>query len=98
MPATAPASTFVPARLDATKWDQLEPLLKALLDRPVRSAKDLETWLLDRSEFDAACAETEAHLYIDMTCDTESKAKQAAFTSYIETIPPQLKPLSFELD
>jgi oligoendopeptidase F len=98
MPAASPASDFVPARFDGARWEQIEPLLKNLLDRPVRSAKDLEKWLLDRSELDAACAEAEANLYIDMTCDTESQAKQGAYTTYVETIPPQLKPLSFELD
>ena len=89
---------FVPARIDATNWSQIEPLLKRLLDRPVNAAKDLEKWLLDRSELMAACAEAESDLYIDMTCDTENKAAQEAFTRYIENIPPQLKPLCFALD
>jgi oligoendopeptidase F len=96
MPTPTPG--FVPPNLDATRWEQIEPVVKALLDRPVRSRDELERWLLDRSEFDAACAEAEANLYIDMTCDTEDQAKQAAYTTYIETIPPQLKPLSFALD
>ncbi|MEX2219989.1 MAG: M3 family oligoendopeptidase [Phycisphaerales bacterium] len=89
---------FVPPTLDGADWSQIEPLLNALLDRPVNSAPDLERWLLDRSELEAACAETEANLYIDMTCDTESKAKQDAYTRYVEEIPPRLKPLAFELD
>jgi oligoendopeptidase F len=89
---------FVPARIDATDWTQIEPLLRKLLDRPVNSARDLEKWLLDRSELMAACAEAESDLYIDMTCDTESKAAQEAYTRYIENIPPQLKPVAFALD
>lgn len=89
---------FVPARFDGARWEQIEPLLKALLDRPVRSRDELEKWLLDRSELDAACSEADSNLYIDMTCDTEDKAKQQAYTTYIETVPPQLKPLAFALD
>jgi oligoendopeptidase F len=91
-------SDFVPARLDAARWEEIEPLLKTLLERPVRSREEFERWLLDRSELDAACAEAESNLYIDMTCDTEDKAKQEAFTTYIETVSPRIKPLAFELD
>lgn len=92
------ATDFVPARFDGTDWNQIEPLLQALLDRPVGSAAMLERWLLDRSELEAACAEAEADLYIAMTCDTEDKAAQEAYTRYIETVPPLMKPLVFALD
>lgn len=89
---------FVPARINATEWTQIEPLLRKLLERPVSSARDLDKWLLDRSELMAVCAESESDLYIDMTCDTENKAAQEAYTKYIESIPPQLKPVVFALD
>lgn len=95
MPAT---TDFVPARLDATDWSQVEPLIKLLLDRPVDSPAAFEQWLIDRGELEAACSEAESILYIDMTCHTEDKAAQDAFTRYIETIPPLLKPMVFELD
>jgi oligoendopeptidase F len=97
-PAFKPPTDFVPAQFDATKWPVIEPLMRALLTRPVNSRADLEKWLLDRSELDAACAEAEANLYIDMTCHTEDQAKQEAFTTYIETVPPKMKPVAFELD
>ena len=54
-----PVTDFVPARIDATRWEEIEPLLRALLDRPVGSAKAFERWLLDRSELEAACGEAE---------------------------------------
>jgi oligoendopeptidase F len=93
-----PPTDFVPAQFDATKWPNIEPLMKSLLARPVSSRADLEKWLVDRSELDAAIAEAESILYIDMTCHTEDSAKQEAFTTYIETVPPKVKPLAFELD
>lgn len=92
------ATDFVPARFDATDWSKIEPLLRVLLDRPVESLKSFEQWLVDRSELEAACSEAESDLYIAMTCHTEDKAAQDAFTRYIETIPPLLKPMVFELD
>lgn len=89
---------FVPADLDTTDWKNIEPLVKALLERPVESAAELETWLIDRSELDAACAQGMAELYIDMTCDTENEAIQNAYTAYIENVAPKLAPAAFELD
>lgn len=92
------ASTFVPPGLDTTRFENIEPLARALLDRPVNSAKELEAWLIDRSELDAACSEGRANLYIDMTCDTEDKVAQARYLAYIEEVQPRLTPLGFELD
>ncbi len=99
--ATSPAVTnseFVPNSFDGTAWPGIEPLLRALRERPVRDRAELERWLLDRSELDAACSEAQAILYINMTCNTEDKAAQQAYTTYIETVPPKVKPLAFELD
>ncbi len=90
--------TFVPADLDATRWKNIEPLYKALLERPVRTLEELERWLLDRSELDAACSESRANLYITMTCHTEDEAVQAAYTKYVEEVSPKLEPAAFELD
>lgn len=102
MPATIyptpEACRFVPATLDATSWHEIEPLINELKSRPVNSAADLELWLLDRSELDAACSEAQATLYINMTCDTESEQRRTAYTNFVQTIPPKLKPEAFELD
>ncbi len=89
---------FVPADLDAARWENIEPLLSALQARPVATAPDLEQWLTDRSELDAACSEARANLYITMSCNTDDAPANAAYTTYIETVPPRLEPVSFELD
>ncbi len=93
-----PVSDYVPIGLDATRWEAIEPLVRGLLDRPVTSAAELERWLIDRSELDAACSESRANLYIRMTCHTDDEATSAAWTRYLDEVPPRLKPLSFELD
>lgn len=97
MPATATPG-FVPADLDATIWSNIEPAVRALLERPVASVDELERWLLDRSELDAACSESRANLYIAMTCKTDDATASGAWAKYIEDVPPKLKPASFELD
>jgi oligoendopeptidase F len=97
-PVPNPVSAFVPADLDATRWENIEPLHRALMDRPVDSVEDLERWLLDRSEFDAACSESRADLYIKRTCHTDDQAVQDAYTRYVEQVAPKLEPATFELD
>ena len=48
---------FVPAELDATRWENLQPLYQALQDRDPQSADELEQLVLDRSELDSAASE-----------------------------------------
>jgi len=95
---TASTTSFVPAVLDGTKWENIEPLMNALLAREVNSKEELEQWLLDRSELEAAVGESGANTYIDMTCDTSNEDRQAAYTSFITNVIPKVKPISFELD
>ncbi|MBZ0173221.1 MAG: M3 family oligoendopeptidase, partial [Phycisphaerales bacterium] len=95
---TTATDRFVPADLDAATWERVEPLWRALMDRPVESAGELEAWLLDRSELDAACSESAAGLYINMTCDTADEAAAGAYRAYIEKVAPKMKPAAFKLD
>lgn len=89
---------FVAAGFDGASWEAVEPLMVALRDREVGSAAAFERWLLDRSEFDAACAEARANLYIRMTCATDDEGASSAYTRYVEGVMPRMRPLAFELD
>jgi len=92
------ATGFVPADLDASDFDQIQPLLGALLDRPVDDAEGFGRWLADRSDLESACSEARATLYIDMTCRTGDERAQRAYTRFIEQVAPRIKPLAFDLD
>ena len=92
------ATDFVPASLDATRFESVEPYFKKLLERPVKSGAELEKWLLDRSELSAQCSEARADLYISMSCNTEDQAAQEAYGTYVGEVAPRLTPLFFELD
>jgi len=89
---------FVTADLDATDFAVLEPIFKSLLERPVVTKEELETWLIDRGELEASCSEAMALLYIAMTCNTDDEEASGAYTKFIESVPPKIKPLAFELD
>ncbi|HED54243.1 MAG TPA: M3 family oligoendopeptidase [Phycisphaerales bacterium] len=89
---------FVPADIDATDFAQLEPLFQELLDREIGSASELEHWLVDRSELEAAFSEAQALLFIAMTCNTDDASASKAYESFVENVPPKVKPLVFRLD
>jgi len=96
--AIAIKTNFVPADLDASRFENVEGYLDALLERPISSVMDLEAWLLDRGELEAACSEAKANLYISMTCDTGNAKVQEAYAKYIHEVEPRLTPACFRLD
>ena len=93
-----PTTDFVPADFDGSAWENVEPVWRSLMDREVTTAEELERWLLDRSELEAACSESAARLYINMTCDTGDEGAAGAYRRYIEEVAPKLTPAAFELD
>lgn len=98
MKPTNASTEFVPAALDATKWENLQPLYQGLVDRPLKCEGCLERLLLDRSELDAAANEAQAILYINMTCHTDDEAIRNAYLRFVEHVEPELKKIGFELD
>ncbi|MEQ1854505.1 MAG: M3 family oligoendopeptidase [Chthoniobacteraceae bacterium] len=92
------ASDYVPDTLDATKWDQLAPLYRALIERTLTCKNCLERLILDRSELDAAASEAGSTLHINMTCHTDDAVVKAAYMGFVENVLPSLKEAGFELD
>jgi oligoendopeptidase F len=92
------STTFLPSGFDASDVSGVRALSDTLASREVDDASAFERWLVDRSDFDAACAEAEANLYIAMTRNTEDADASAAYTRFIEQISPALKTIGFNLD
>ena len=88
---------YIPETLEIT-WDALEPIFKELENRVITSAADLEQWLRDRSELEAALQEDFAWKYIRMTCDTTSKELLEDFQYFATEIEPKIAPISNELN
>jgi oligoendopeptidase F len=59
---------FVPREARLTEKTELESLYQRLLDRGVTSMGELEQWITDLSELDAAVSQAASILYIEMTC------------------------------
>lgn len=89
---------FLPEDFTVTTWDKLEPYFKELLERPVNSNTDLEKWLKDISELEAVISEDACWRQINMTCDTENKALEEAFTFFCMHIQPHIQPYADKLN
>ena len=89
--------TYIPADLEI-KWETLEPLYKDLVERPINSVEELEHWLHDRSELEAALEEDFAWRYIRMTCDTNNEQLLQNFQYFATEIEPKTAPYSNELN
>jgi oligoendopeptidase F len=89
---------FVPDTARLTDAKEVVALYEELYKRLIRSAKDLEDWIIDRSELDAAVNQEGSIIYIRMTCQTDDLRKAKAYKDFIETVVPAIKPLNDRLN
>jgi oligoendopeptidase F len=88
---------YIPAQLEI-KWEILEPFYHELSTRVINSVEELEHWLHDRSELEAALEEDFAWRYIRMTCDTASEELLANFQYFATEIEPKIAPFNNQLN
>jgi oligoendopeptidase F len=89
---------YLPEDFQVTTWESLEPYFKELTDRPLNSKKEVEHWLHDMSELEAVVSEDACWRQIRMTCDTENKALEEAFTFFCMEIQPHIQPYADKLN
>ncbi|MCX2476471.1 M3 family oligoendopeptidase [Pedobacter sp. MC2016-05] len=89
--------TYIPQDLAIT-WESLSPLFTELQNREINNVDELEKWLKDRSELEAALEEDFAWRYIKMSCDTANEELVKNFQYFAEEIEPKISPLSNELN
>ena len=95
--AAARRRQYLPADFVPDTWEKIEPYVRRLQDRPVRSAADLEAWLLEFSELASVVDEYGSRRYIEKSCHTDDETIKARFLDFVENIEPKLKPELFEL-
>lgn len=89
---------FLPADFTVTNWETLEPFFKELQERIIDTKEQLEQWLKDQSELEAVVNEDACWRQIRMTCDTENKALEEAFTFFVMEIQPKIQPYADALN
>lgn len=89
---------FVPKNFKITDWKSLEPYFDDLLTRQLNSVADQEKWMKDLSELDAVVSEDFCWRQIRMTCDTENKQLEEAFTFFVMEIQPNVQTYADKLN
>src|SRR5690349_12923324 len=89
---------FLPATFSVDNWEVLEPYFKELFERKIHSVQELQQWLKDSSELEAVVSEDACWRQIKMTCDTENKELEQAFTFFMMEIQPKIQPWADKLN
>ncbi len=79
-------------------WEALEPIFQELLSREIKSVDELECWLKDKSEIEAALEEDFAWRYIKMSCDTANEDLVKSFQYFAMEIEPKIAPIANDLN
>jgi oligoendopeptidase F len=88
---------YIPQDLEMN-WETLEPILNELLARELSSVEELEQWLRDKSELEAALEEDFAWRYIKMSCDTTDESLVKDFQYFATEIEPKISPIANKLN
>ncbi len=88
---TKTTRNFLPHNFTITNWESLEPYFIQLETATLNSKHELENWLLQMSELEAAVSEDACWRQIKMTCDTTDKALEESFHYFCMHIQPQLQ-------
>lgn len=88
---------YIPQNLEMN-WENLSPIFEELQKRTIRSAAELEQWLKDKSELEAALEEDFAWRYIKMSCDTANEQLVKDFQYFATEIEPKIAPIANELN
>lgn len=79
-------------------WENLAPIFEELQQRTLNNILELEQWLRDKSELEAALEEDFAWRYIKMSCDTANEDLVKNFQYFATEIEPKISPVANELN
>lgn len=83
---------FLPENFVLKDWASIEPFFKELAERNIDSIEQLDKWLRNINEIEAAVSENACWRQIKMTCDTENKELEEAFNFFMMEIQPKIQP------
>jgi oligoendopeptidase F len=83
---------FLPENFVLKDWASIEPFFKELAERNIDSIEQLEKWLRNINEIEAAVSENACWRQIKMTCDTGNKELEEAFNFFMMGIQPKIQP------
>lgn len=90
--------TWIAPEFEVTSWEVVKPYFEELVQFPIHSLGDLQTFLTMRSELDAVLEEDLAWRYIRMSCNTADEQAAKDFEFFVNTIQSQIYNFDNELD
>lgn len=78
-------------------WNDIEPFVQELIDRPIHSANELHRWMLDCDELDRIIGEDSRRRRIRVTQNTADENASDSLNAFITDILPKLNPLSHRI-
>lgn len=90
--------TFYKETVSFADATALEQRLQALLEQPIDSATDLESWLREHSAISEAIEEALTGHYIDFQCKNDDETAKGVFERDQQVILPMLKSMEAKFD
>ena len=82
---------WLPADVDLSTWERIEPWYLKLQAREIHSAHDLEEWLFDSGELNSVVGQVGVERHIAYTCQTDDPAREEAHLAFVREVEPMLK-------
>ncbi len=89
--------TFLPKEARLEIWDDIEPHIQRLHGRNLETREELERWILDLGELEAAIGEEYSLRSIRNSCHTDDEEAESRFLAYVQEVLPRTQPAFFEL-
>lgn len=89
---------YLPDDFKVTTWSKLKPYFSELENREIHSVKDLERWVLDRSEMEAVFGEDFSWRYIRISQNSEDSQANELFQYAVQELLPKISVVENELN
>ena len=90
--------SFIPSDFSIQHPSDVESLFQLLIDRPIGSVQEFETFLNDVSDLESFLSEDMAWRYIHMTCDTQNEEYEKEYLYFVQEIQPKIAPFEDALN
>ncbi len=90
--------SYLPENFTFQNWEDIRDYFEDLKNRTFLNESDIEKWLNNRSELEAALQENVGWKYIRMSCDTANEEFAKDYTFFVTVLQPKIAPYSNDLD
>ncbi|MEM9990242.1 MAG: M3 family oligoendopeptidase [Bacteroidota bacterium] len=89
---------YLPKNFKVSTWEKLQPLLEELTNRTISNTRELERWILDRNEVEAATIEEFGWRYIHLTRNASDEVAAKEYEAFVKNISPKVSTYDHQLN